>query len=140
MATKTEAVEGLLNDNPRMGAKEAIQKLDEMGITISQGYFYGIKNRLKTQGKSGKSAKKPLKQKRSQAATVAVVETTVAPDKDLLKTVAAIVGQSDIETVRAICAHGAVAEALVELDEASWDEVLAHLATIESVQRGLEGK
>ena len=75
---KSAEIRALLKTTPGIGAKEAVAKLAENGIEISEGLFYFVKGQLKGR-KAGK------RKARQMVAQFAVTNGTVDPLATILK-------------------------------------------------------
>ena len=81
---KSDEVRQLLKANPEIGAKEAVAKLAEKGIKISNALFYYTKGKMK-----GRKARN----KRDQTKAVAkVAESTHVTKSDALSTILKVKG------------------------------------------------
>ncbi len=75
---RSEEIRNLLKTNPEIGPKDAIAKLAEKGIEVSNGLFYFVKGQIK-----GRKARKT----RAQKAVTKVAEYTHANRTDAVTTI-----------------------------------------------------
>ncbi len=81
---KTEEVRLLLKANPQFSAKEAMEKLAEKGIKISNALFYYTKGQMK--------GRKARKQKDQKTAAAKVTEATLVIKGEALSTILKVKG------------------------------------------------
>jgi len=75
---RSEEIRQLLKANPKLGPKEAVAKLAERGIEVSNGLFYFVKGQIK-----GRKARKT----KVETAVTKVAEYTHANRSDAVSTI-----------------------------------------------------